>query len=224
MTNISKLGYKKNGELTKELLDDGYIVEIEPITFHSIINKNGYCYEDNVINQIKNNTNGIFDFSKNMIDVGSHIGIYDLLLDFNYYYMFESNKEYYIISQFNMLLQHKLDKCDIFNTLISDSIENTKYQNNKILPITILDSYNLDNIGLIKISVNGDEYKVIKGAIETIKRNNYPPILFKLLPIGENMSQEKYNQLLFFLIDELNYEIYLNWGNWQTHLAIHKNN
>ena len=66
MTNISKLGYKKNGELTKELLDDGYIVEIEPITFHSIINKNGYCYEDNVINQIKNNTNGIFDFSKNI--------------------------------------------------------------------------------------------------------------------------------------------------------------
>jgi FkbM family methyltransferase len=42
-----------------------------------------------------------------------------------------------------------------------------------------LDSFIFNNIRLIKIDVEGHELEVIKGGIETIKRNNYPPIIFE---------------------------------------------
>jgi hypothetical protein len=34
-------------------------------------------------------------------------------------------------------------------------------------------------IGLIKIDVEGHEIHVLKGALETLKRSEYPPILFE---------------------------------------------
>jgi FkbM family methyltransferase len=42
-----------------------------------------------------------------------------------------------------------------------------------------LDYMNFNNIRLIKIDVEGHELEVIKGGIETIKKNNYPPIIFE---------------------------------------------
>jgi len=42
-----------------------------------------------------------------------------------------------------------------------------------------LDFIAFENIRLIKIDVEGHELEVIKGGIETIKRNNYPPIIFE---------------------------------------------
>jgi FkbM family methyltransferase len=45
--------------------------------------------------------------------------------------------------------------------------------------VRTLDSFHLDNIGLIKIDVEGFEANVLKGAVETLPRNNYPRILFE---------------------------------------------
>ena len=42
-----------------------------------------------------------------------------------------------------------------------------------------LDAGNHQNVRLIKIDVEGHELEVIKGGIETIKKNNYPPIIFE---------------------------------------------
>jgi FkbM family methyltransferase len=42
-----------------------------------------------------------------------------------------------------------------------------------------LDLLTLTNIRLIKIDVEGHELEVLKGGIETIKANNYPPIIFE---------------------------------------------
>jgi FkbM family methyltransferase len=42
-----------------------------------------------------------------------------------------------------------------------------------------LDLLTLANIRLIKIDVEGHELEVLKGGIETIKANNYPPIIFE---------------------------------------------
>jgi hypothetical protein len=42
-----------------------------------------------------------------------------------------------------------------------------------------LDSGAHQNVRLIKIDVEGHELEVIKGGIETIKKNNYPPIIFE---------------------------------------------
>jgi FkbM family methyltransferase len=48
----------------------------------------------------------------------------------------------------------------------------------KMVLIT-LDSVGFENIRLIKIDVEGHELEVLKGGIETIKANNYPPIIFE---------------------------------------------
>jgi FkbM family methyltransferase len=48
----------------------------------------------------------------------------------------------------------------------------------KIILMT-LDSIGFENVRLIKIDVEGHELEVIKGGIETIKANNYPPIIFE---------------------------------------------
>ena len=42
-----------------------------------------------------------------------------------------------------------------------------------------LDFLTFDNIRLIKIDVEGHELEVLQGGFETIKRNNYPPIIFE---------------------------------------------
>jgi FkbM family methyltransferase len=48
----------------------------------------------------------------------------------------------------------------------------------KIILMT-LDSVGFENVRLIKIDVEGHELEVLKGGIETIKANNYPPIIFE---------------------------------------------
>ncbi len=47
------------------------------------------------------------------------------------------------------------------------------------VPVTTLDSFGLRNIGMIKIDVEGFETKVLLGARETLKANNYPRLLFE---------------------------------------------
>jgi hypothetical protein len=47
------------------------------------------------------------------------------------------------------------------------------------VPMKTLDSFNLTNINFIKIDVEGHEKEVLEGSIETLKRNNYPKILFE---------------------------------------------
>jgi len=42
-----------------------------------------------------------------------------------------------------------------------------------------LDMFGFSDVKLIKIDVEGHELEVIKGGIETIKANNYPPIIFE---------------------------------------------
>jgi FkbM family methyltransferase len=47
------------------------------------------------------------------------------------------------------------------------------------IQLTTFDDLTFGKILLIKIDVEGHELEVIKGGIETIKRNNYPPIIFE---------------------------------------------
>ena len=86
----------------------------------------------------------------------------------------------------------------------------------------ILDSFNIENVGLIKIDVEGFEEKVIRGSLLTIIKSNYPPILFECWDVNFcNMTQEKHDSL-FNLLKTLGYEIFEYWGDFETHLAVHK--
>jgi hypothetical protein len=138
----------------------------------------------------------------------------------------------------NLIMHNKFDNSKTYNVLLSDKVEDLEFDGfnaDKSLPIFgtiyddisivkahILDEYNLDNIGLIKIDVEGMEEKVLRGGLGTIIRNNYPPILFELWDVGfYDMTQEKHDSLQNFL-EDLGYEIFWYWGNYETHLAIHK--
>jgi hypothetical protein len=83
-------------------------------------------------------------------------------------------------------------------------------------PVSVmkLDDFNINNISLIKIDVEGHELQVIKGAIETLKRNNYPPILFECWepePQGRHTARtpivRALKDNLFGYLTEIGYEI-----------------
>jgi len=66
------------------------------------------------------------------------------------------------------------------------------------IKVSTLDSFNLDNIGFIKMDIEDNEYNALLGATETLKRSNNPRIVFEC-----NGSNEK----LFGLIISLGYKI-----------------
>jgi FkbM family methyltransferase len=76
--------------------------------------------------------------------------------------------------------------------------------------IRTLDSYNIENIGFIKIDVESNEINVLKGARRTIKRSHYPKILFE-----SNDGESETNPLFDYILNDLNYSriIRINNGN-----------
>jgi hypothetical protein len=60
--------------------------------------------------------------------------------------------------------------------------------------IRTLDSFEITNIGFIRIDVNGKE--VLMGSLETLKNSNYPTILFKSCNEPKNLRD--FNLLIKF--------------------------
>jgi FkbM family methyltransferase len=82
-----------------------------------------------------------------------------------------------------------------------------------------LDDFEFNEIGLIKLDVEGFELIVLQGGIETIKNNNYPPIFIEIWEAEcwrncENTRDfyiKNKNDIITFLLD-LNYKIVWNSG------------
>ncbi len=47
------------------------------------------------------------------------------------------------------------------------------------VPVQQLDAYNLSDVGLVKIDVEGAERSVLEGAVETLRRSRWPKIIFE---------------------------------------------
>lgn len=196
-----------------------------------------YCEEYDIIKKIQKNEDGFFDFSKNLIDVGAEDGNYAMLLDFQHNYCFEPNKKACCLLYANMYLKDKVDKTDVYTLGLSDKngetifdgfvceptkdtprVKNDTYN----IPIKTMDSFGFENVGLIKVDVEGYEENVLRGGIGTIIRNDFPPILFECWDEGKfGMTHEKHESLFNFLI-KLDYIIIQYWGDQWTHLAVHK--
>ena len=74
-----------------------------------------------------------------------------------------------------------------------------------------LDSFYIDNIGFIKIDVENNELQVLSSAISTLKRSNYPKILFEM--------NEPNVQLIEFL-ERMHYNIIQIYGYNNMYLAV----
>ena len=196
--------------------------------------------------KIKDNNEGYFDFSKNMIDIGACYGTYSFVLPFKHAFMFEPNKEYFAYCQANMLLHDRIYDADMFNVAVSNENgairfdgfnggdraqeDGNQWTNTPCIdvPCVKLDDMQdkLTNIGFIKIDIEGMEPYALMGAKQVIKNNNYPPILFESWKEGgPEETPEQYNKrftLLKEVLDELGYEVLWEWGDEINHLAIHQ--
>ena len=77
--------------------------------------------------------------------------------------------------------------------------ENKTILRTEDININTLDSFNLNNIGFIKMDVEDNELFVLKGAVETLKLSNYPRILFEM--------NKQNNELVNYLTQYLKYRI-----------------
>ena len=78
------------------------------------------------------------------------------------------------------------------------------------VPMRTLDSFELSNIGFIKLDVEGAEQQVLEGAVETLRRNKYPKILFESWrPEQESLgySSIALRTSLFAFLDSLGYRV-----------------
>ena len=227
--------YSKRYCDTEKSLKDNFLFtkeSLQTLKDYTSAYKNFYCYEADIIEDISRNKEGCFDFSKGMIDIGAAIGEYAANLDFNKIYVFEPDKKLLWTCHANLVNADKEDKTETFQVALSDKEgEDTIFVNGinefRKVPVKTLDSFNLKDIGFIKIDVEGFEEKVIRGGLLTIISNNYPPILFEcwkagqIIQDGTVFTQEKRDSL-FNLLRTLGYEILEGWGNIDNHLAVHK--
>jgi FkbM family methyltransferase len=114
----------------------------------------------------------------NCIDIGSNVGMWtrELAQKFKQVYCFEPNPNF--IECFNKNITE--NNVELFQYGLSD-MEHTASQEKQSTMLNekqgnvmckTLDSFNLKNIDFIKIDVDGFEYKVLCGAIETIKNSS----------------------------------------------------
>lgn len=173
-------------------------------------------FESNLIDWVKQFCNK----EKNFLDIGAHSGTYSICLAENckHVYSFEPQKMTYYtlcgsvaLSNINNITCINLGLgseeqvgCQTLNIVSNDGggsslfVNNTNVLTTEKIQINTLDSLNLENIGFIKMDVEDNELFVLKGALITLKRSNYPIILFE-----SNNSNEE----LFSFLKNLNYKI-----------------
>jgi len=157
---------------------------------------------------------------KNFLDIGAHSGTYSICLadSCKHVYSFEPQKMTYYtlcgsvaLSNINNITciniglgsqeqigSQKLNIVSYDGGGSSLFINNTNVLATETIQINTLDSFNLENIGFIKMDVEENELFVLKGALNTLKQSNYPTILFE-----SNSS----NTDLFSFLKNINYKI-----------------
>lgn len=70
-----------------------------------------------------------------------------------------------------------------------DMVKND-YRHTERLKVKTLDSFNIQNVGLIKIDVEGFELNVLKGAVKTIEQSNYPTLIIESWNVEKKDTKE----------------------------------
>jgi FkbM family methyltransferase len=167
------------------------------------------------------------------VDIGAHIGTYTWTCGkkASHTYSFECSPKTFCYLAANVALHQMEYQVSLFNCALGDKEKEVDYivrsedgggngvkalssvdqYYKKIkIPMKTLDSFHLDNIGFIKIDVEGCEKEVIEGAKETLTRNNYPSILLESWGSYKEIDGVPARQLrteLFGLLEEIGYEI-----------------
>jgi len=143
---------------------------------------------------------------REVIDIGAHIGFHSLYFSelFKSVYSFEASVVNYEcllcntkikknINCYNFAIGETFSYCNInipWDFPIKENINSGMgyISNGNEIEIRPLDSFKFNNISFIKIDVEGYEYFVLKGAIETLKNNKL------LLMFESNGNERRYNK------------------------------
>ena len=173
---------------------------------------------------------------KVFLDIGAHTGTYTVSLASycKHVYSFEPQKMTYYALCGSVALSN-IDNITCFNTGLGSN-EQIGQQTLKIvsndgggssihaetgilkeetIQINTLDNFQLSNIGFIKMDVEENELHVLKGAMETLSRSNYPKILFE----SNLESCETPRTLFSYLTNILKYKIVKIGGSYNMYLA-----
>lgn len=185
-------------------------------------------YEDPLIQWAKS----LIDSSTVFVDIGAHIGTYSLELatrcagvysfecfpkTFNYLCANIAARELDLkITPHRTALGNRTGSV-IYSVRSKDGAANTclssytgSVDSTIEIPITTLDSFNINNIGFIKIDVEGLEQDVLEGAQETLRRNKYPRILFESWResrSSEGFPAKELRESLFQYLNKIGYTI-----------------
>lgn len=88
----------------------------------------------------------------------------------------------------------------------------------ELVHVRTLDSFGLDNIGFLKLDVEGSELKVLKGATDTLERSGWPKFIFESWP--DEWYKKQREQLMEF-VRSLGYTITSIRGYNNMYLAYH---
>lgn len=146
---------------------------------------------------------GFISPTKDFVDVGAHCGSYTITCGkkASKIHSFECNPQVFCYLAANVALHGLESKTFLHQCALGDENDkmsryiirsqdgggnglkrlNDADDERSVLTVEMktLDSFNLTNVGFIKIDVEGYELEVIKGAVNTLKENNYPRILFE---------------------------------------------
>ena len=191
------------------------------------------------------------DPKKDFVDIGAHIGTWSWVCGekANKTHAFECNNEVYNCLCANIYLKNLSNKvfahkCGLSNktnqkmTYYKRSLDGGGNGLAQIHPgdsnaptdtvnVFKLDDFNLDNVGFLKLDVEGYEREVLEGAQNTLKINNYPPFVFESWPPSkekEGVPAVKLREELFGYINDMGYNIIPIAGCNEQFLAEYKRN
>ncbi len=185
----------------------------------SIIIRDGY-YEEETLYYIWNKYKDKIK-EKTLLDIGANIGNHSIF--FSKYCLpakvcsFEPVKPTFKILERNVSINHLENNIEIYNCAVGDKNYKATYdtydlnniggtslyeQEDGDIDIITIDELNYQDVGFIKIDVEGFEEKVIRGALNTIKK--YHPVM--LIEIWED--SKNYEIIYDLLVNELGYKVY----------------
>jgi len=170
---------------------------------------------------------------KVFIDIGAHVGTYSWICGRNakHTYAFECSPTTFCYLAANIALHGLTEKISPYPFALGNThgsfdyyvrssdgggngvceLSDTDKTCKKLkVQVKTLDSFEIADVGFIKIDVEGFEKAVLEGSVETLRANNYPPILFESWGSWKDLEGINASQIqkeLFAYVESLGYKI-----------------